>query len=73
MLTPVQRHDLVTKAYTQLHALGMSLIPVTSHQPWLVECDKVGQAYNELADTVRRLSREVDWPGRTRSHWIRLK
>lgn len=64
MLTPVQRRDLVTKAYAQLYTLGMSLIPVTSHQPWLVECEKVRQAYNELAHTVRMLSHEVDWPGR---------
>jgi hypothetical protein len=63
MLTPTQRHDLVTNAIDQLRDLGLALVPVTSCRAWLVDSDRVKKAYDNLAKTVRVMMREVDWPG----------
>jgi len=62
-LTPIQRYDLVTRSIEQVKTLGLLLVPITSGRPWLVDGEAVRTAYNNLAQTVRELNREVDWPG----------
>lgn len=57
------RNSLVLRAEEQLVSLGMLLVPVTSHRPWLAECDAIRAAYNTLAATVRALEYHVYVPG----------
>jgi hypothetical protein len=62
-LTPARRHEVVTDAIDEMRDLGLALVPITSRQPWLIDSDKVKQAYDSLCKTVRIMMREVDWPG----------
>ena len=62
-MTPAQRNALVTRAIEEMRDLGLSLIPVTSHQAWKVDGDLVKVRYEALCETVRKMIREVDWPG----------
>lgn len=63
MLTPTQRYDLVTRAHAQLETLGLLLVSMSRGADWLADRAGICKAYNELANTVRELCREVDWPG----------
>jgi len=59
-MTDAERNALVNSAIEQMRDLGLSLIPVTSHQEWKSNGDLVKLRYEALCKTVREMIRRID-------------
>lgn len=62
-LTPMQRHDLVTRVSEKLCVLDDLLAPIRIHALGEVDGLEIRKALDDLYEAVREMAEQIDWPG----------